>query len=212
MSKKILIATTNKGKAAELVTMLGAIDADVQWLTLADFPDVSEVPEDGATFAENARKKALGYARATGLWTLADDSGLVIDALGGAPGIHSARFSGSVDSASRQLLDHRNMAKVLDMMKDTPDEQRSARFVCGICLASPVGILLETEGQLEGIIAHGERGSGGFGYDPIFFLPARNCTVAELNPQEKNAISHRSAAVRKLRPLLISLLAESPLS
>jgi len=211
MTRKIVIATTNKGKAAELVAMLGAFDADVDWLTLADFGEMPEVAEDGLTFAENARKKALGYARATGHWTLADDSGLVIDALGGAPGVHSARFSDPLKSnAGRELLDHRNMAKVLDLMKDVPDEDRAAQFVCSLCLASPGGVLIETEGRLAGRIARAERGGGGFGYDPIFFLPERNATVAQLDSVEKNTISHRSEAVRRLRPLLAALIKGVP--
>ncbi len=206
MPRKILIATTNKGKAAELAAMLGTFDVDVQWLTLADFPDVPDVPEDGRTFAENARQKALGYAEATGCWTLADDSGLVVDALDGAPGIHSARFSGPApDPARRQLLDHRNMAKVLQLMQDVPDHRRTARFVCNICLASPSEVLAETAGTLEGRIARQEHGDHGFGYDPIFLL-SDNRTVAQLPPNEKNTISHRAAAMRKMSPLIHSLL------
>ncbi|MBE0536790.1 MAG: RdgB/HAM1 family non-canonical purine NTP pyrophosphatase [Phycisphaerae bacterium] len=211
MSREILIATTNSGKAAELTVMLGALDVDVRWLTLAHFPDVPEVPEDGQSFAENARKKACGYAAATGLWTLADDSGLVIDALGGDPGVRSARFSGPVKKPdTRQLLDHRNMAKVLSLMENVPDEKRTACFVCNICLASPDRVLAEAEGSLPGRITHRESGTNGFGYDPIFFLPGRNCTVAELTAQQKNAVSHRGAALANLRPLLISVLHAGP--
>ncbi len=209
MPRKILIATTNKGKAAELAAMLGTFDVDVQWLTLADFPDVPDVPEDGRTFAENARKKALGYAEATGCWTLADDSGLVVDALDGAPGIHSARFSGPApDPARRQLLDHRNMAKVLQLMQDVPDHRRTARFVCNICLASPSEVLAETAGTLEGRIARQEHGDHGFGYDPIFLL-SDNRTVAQLSPDEKNALSHRATALRQMRPIIQNLLRTS---
>ena len=124
MDKQILIATTNRAKAGELVEMLGAggaVGAGVQWLSLKDFPDMPEVVEDGATFEQNARKKALGYAAATGVWTIADDSGLVIDALDGAPGVMSARFSGEPPKdADRQLLDHRNMTKVLELMAGVP--------------------------------------------------------------------------------------------
>ncbi len=131
----ILVATTNQGKVRELRAMLG--DA-VEWKTLADFPQIGEVEEDGATFAENARKKATEYARATGLWTLADDSGLVVDALDGAPGVKSARFSGDVPPGTdRKIIDQRNIAKLLDLLKGIPAEKRSARFVCHLCLASP---------------------------------------------------------------------------
>ena len=205
MKRKILVATTNPGKADELEAML---DLDVDWLTLADFPDIPEVKEDGATFIENARKKALGYAKATDLWIIADDSGLVIDALNGAPGIESARFSGEKD-ADRTLIDHKNIAKVLKLLKGVPTEKRTARFVCSLCLASPDQILIETQGKLEGLIAEKEIGNNGFGYDPVFFVPNLNKTVAQLTRDEKNAISHRGSAIHKLKPLLADLLKNS---
>jgi XTP/dITP diphosphohydrolase len=202
--KRIVVASTNPGKLAELQEML---DADVKWLSLAGFPDVGEVIEDGATFAENARKKAVEYAAATCLWTIADDSGLVIDALGGEPGVKSARYSGEKPEAEqRTLLDHRNMAKVLKLMKDVPQQQRTARFVCRLCLASPEKVLIETEGTVEGLITTEEIGENGFGYDPIFFVPELRRTVAQLKPEEKNSISHRGNAIRKLKPLLDGLL------
>ena len=204
MKRKILVASTNPGKLAELRAML---DADVEWVGLSEFPDVAEVAEDGATFAENARKKATGYAKATGLWTIADDSGLVVDALGGAPGVKSARFSGEkLESEDRTLLDHRNMSKVLKLLKGVPTERRTARFVCCLCLASPREILAEAEGTLEGVITEEEIGENGFGYDPIVFVPALAKTVAQLSAEQKNAISHRGNAIRKLQPLLNELL------
>jgi XTP/dITP diphosphohydrolase len=194
------VATTNPGKVRELRAMLGN---RVQWKTLADFAGVAEVKEDGSTFAENARKKAMGYAKATGLCTLADDSGLVVDALDGAPGVNSARFSGErPEGADRKLLDRRNMEKVLSLLADVPTEKRTARFVCCLCLASPEKVLIETQGTLEGVITDTPAGSGGFGYDPIFYVPQLGKTVAQLGDQEKNAISHRGNAIRKLRPLL----------
>lgn len=203
--RKILVATTNKGKLAELSAML---DGDVEWVSLKDFPNIPEVIEDGTTFAENARKKALGYAKATGLWTIADDSGLVIDALGGAPGINSARFSGEkLPNEERTLIDHRNIAKVLSLLKDVPQEKRTARFVCSLCLASPEKILAETEGKWEGIIIDKECGTGGFGYDPVMYIPHLKKTVGQLTPEEKNNISHRANAVGLLKPLLDFLLA-----
>ncbi len=202
MKRKILVATTNPGKAAELEAML---DLDVDWLTLADFPNIPEVKEDGATFIENARKKAIGYAGTTGLWTIADDSGLVIDALNGAPGIESARFSGEKDE-DRRLIDHKNIAKVLKLLKGVPTEKRTARFVCSLCLASPEEVLIQTQGTLKGLIAEEEIGENGFGYDPVFFVPNLNKTVAQLTRDEKNAISHRGNAIRKLKPLLEELL------
>ena len=131
--RRILVASTNPGKLAEIREMLGG---DVEWVGLADFPNINEIKEDGKTFAENARKKALGYAKQTGLWTIADDSGLVVDALGGEPGVKSARFSGAKEK-DRKLLDHKNMAKVLKLLEEVPKEKRKARFVCCLCLASP---------------------------------------------------------------------------
>ncbi len=202
VAKKILVATTNPGKLAEIKAMLGG---DVEWVGLSDFKDIAEIKEDGVTFAENARKKALGYAKATGLWTLADDSGLVVDALSGEPGVKSARFSGAKDK-DRTLLDHKNMAKVLKLLEGVPKDKRTARFVCCLCLASPQKILVETEGRLEGIINDREVGENGFGYDPIFFVPRLNKTVAQLTREEKNAISHRGNAIRKLKPLLEGIL------
>jgi len=205
---KILVATTNPGKLKEISEML---DFNVDWKSLADFPDIKEVEEDGKTFAENARKKALGYAEQTGLWTLADDSGLVVDALDGAPGVKSARFSNeqsrdSNGAVNRTLLDHKNMAKLLTLLEDVPDEKRTARFICCLCLASPQKVLIETEGKLEGVIARIEVGTNGFGYDPVFFVPSFNKTVAQLGSAEKNKISHRGCAIQQLRPLLEKLL------
>ncbi len=202
--KKILVATTNPGKIAELRAML---DFDVEWLGMSDLGDIAEIKEDGSTFAENARKKALGYAKATGLWTIADDSGLVVDALGGEPGVKSARFSGEKTiNDDGTLIDHRNIAKVLELLKDVPQEKRTARFVCSLCLANPEEILIETEGMLEGLITNREIGKNGFGYDPIFFVPHLNKTVAQLTAEKKNVISHRGNAIRKFKPLFEKLL------
>ena len=231
-SRSILVATSNPGKIAEIRAMLGD---DLRWLGLAELGAMAEIPEDGATFAENARKKALGYAKAAGLWTISDDSGLVVDALGGAPGVKSARFCGEAVPAlrpagipstssgqalpavrkqgqdalatgtDRTLIDRRNMAKVLELLKGVPKEKRTARFVCCLCLASPEKVLLETEGKLEGLITDRQIGENGFGYDPIFFVPHLKKTVAQLTREEKNAISHRGNAIRKLRPLLDEL-------
>jgi XTP/dITP diphosphohydrolase len=216
--RKILVASTNPGKIGELRAML---DLDVEWVGLSDFPNLNEVKEDGETFAENARKKAIGYAKQTGLWTVADDSGLIIDALGGQPGVKSARFSGTKNN-DRKQIDHENIAKVLKLLQSIPQKKRTARFVCCLCLASPPDepasktagkrraspekVLIETEGKLEGVIAEKEMGTNGFGYDPIFFVPKLNKTVAQLTREEKNAISHRGSAIRKLKPLLNKLL------
>ena len=207
MTHRILVATTNPGKVRELGALLAA---DVVWKSLADFPGLDEVVEDGATFAENARKKATQYAKATGLWTLADDSGLVVDALDGAPGVKSARFSGKRPTGEdRGLLDHRNMAKVLDLLQGVPRERRTARFVCCLCLASPERVLAETRGTVEGLIAEEEVGTNGFGYDPIFFVPQLGKTAAQLTAEQKNAVSHRGNAIGELRPLLAKLLADN---
>jgi XTP/dITP diphosphohydrolase len=200
--RKILVASTNPGKLKELREMLGG---DIEWVGLSDFKNIPEIKEDGKTFAENARKKALGYAKATGLWTLADDSGLVIDALDGEPGVKSARFSGDKDK-NRGLLDHKNMAKVLKLLQGVPKEKRTARFMCCLCLASPEKVLVETEGKLEGVIAFEQAGENGFGYDPIFFVPELNKTVAQMTSEEKNAISHRGNAIRSLKHSLEQLM------
>ena len=200
--RKILVASTNPGKLKELREMLGG---DIEWVGLSDFPNIPEIEENGTTFAENARKKATGYAKATGLWTLADDSGLVIDVLGGEPGVKSARFAGVKDK-DRKVVDIKNFEKVLLLLKDVPKEKRQARFVCCLCLASPDGVLAETQGQLEGLIIDEPAGENGFGYDPIFFLPKLNKTVAQLNSNEKNDISHRGQAIRAFKRLLCQLI------
>ncbi len=202
--RDILVATTNPGKINELTALLGRA---INLVGLDHFKGLDEIQEDGKTFAENARKKATGYAKATGIWTIADDSGLVIDALDGAPGVKSARFSGpKLEGDKRTLIDHRNIAKVLELLKDIHHEKRSARFVCSLCLASPEKILIETQGTLEGFITDKKIGKNGFGYDPIFFVPALNKTIAQLTAEKKNAISHRGNAIRELKPLLTKLL------
>jgi len=204
--RKILVATTNQGKIAELSAMFGEV-GEVQWLSLKDFPNTAEVEEDGESFAENAAKKALGYSKATGLWTIADDSGLVVDALDGAPGVRSARFSGSKqEGADRTLIDYKNMEKVLELMMGVPAEKRSARFVCHICLADGEKILAEAEGTLEGFIAEKPAGENGFGYDPIMYIPELGKTVAQISAEQKNQISHRGKAVRELIEKLKRLL------
>ena len=204
MKRKILVATTNVGKIAELKAML---DLDADWLDLSYYPEVEEIEEDGETFIENACKKATEYARITGQWTIADDSGLQVDALGGEPGVKSARYSGEKTiNDDGTLIDHRNIEKVLKLLEGIPNEKRTARFFCSLCLATPDHILIETEGTLEGLITKKEIGNNGFGYDPIFFVPHLNKTVAQLTSEEKNAISHRGNAIRKLKPLLEKLL------
>ena len=204
---KILVATTNPGKLEELSELLGDIGTEIQWSSLREFPGIDEVVEDGNTFAHNARKKALGYAKATGLWTLADDSGLMVDALDGQPGVFSARFAADeCPSADRKVIDKANYQKVLHLLKDVPDSQRTARFVCHLCLADEKEILLEATGTVEGLIHDGPVGENGFGYDPIFYIPSLQKTAAQLENHEKNQISHRGDAIEKLKPLLKSIL------
>ena len=187
--------------------MLAELADQIEWLSLRDFANTQEVEEDGHTFAENAAKKALGYAKQTGLWTIADDSGLVVDAINGMPGIHSARFaSQGKKKLPRHQQDLKNNEKLLSLLKDIPQDKRSARFVCCMCLADPKEILIKTEGKIEGQIIDTPRGENGFGYDPLFYVPSLGKTTAQLDSEHKNSISHRGRAVQQLKPLLKKLL------
>lgn len=168
----------------------------VQVLSLADFPDVAEVPEDGETFEENARKKAEGYMRATGVAALADDSGLCVDALDGRPGVRSARYAAGSDSDRNR--------KLLLEMEGIPDDRRGARFRCALCLALPGGEVVVETGECEGLIARAPRGAMGFGYDPVFFIPRLGKTAAELTREEKAKVSHRGQAFRKMLPTFLA--------
>ena len=196
---KLLLATGNAGKLKEL-RELTADQADWDWIGLSAFPDVTEAVEDGDTFHANACKKALHYGAASGLLTMADDSGLEVDALDGAPGVHSAYYAGLPRS------DANNNAKLIEALRDVAPEQRTARFRCVIVVARDGEILAETSGTVEGRIVDAPRGTNGFGYDPHFFIPEKGCTTAELPPREKNAISHRGHAVRAMLPKLATLL------
>lgn len=158
-----------------------------------------EVPETGETFEDNARLKAEGYCAASGLPTLADDSGIVVDALDGAPGVRSAHYGGS------GLSDEGRVELLLRELRGVPDEKRTARFVCVIAIAAPGAPTQLVRGEVEGRIAHTPRGSNGFGYDPVFLLPARGLTTAELPSAEKHAVSHRGVAARAARALLLKL-------
>jgi XTP/dITP diphosphohydrolase len=195
MATTLLIATTNAGKLREIRALLAGLPFAILSLNDVDAPQAPE--ETGDTFAENARLKALAYAKATGLLTVADDSGLEVDALDRRPGVHSARYPGA-DYPER----FRNLWRE---MGDSGRPERSARFVCALALASADGILFEARGTVEGEILHEARGSGGFGYDPIFFYPPLGRTLAEVDDQ-KSAVSHRGEAVRKLRDFLTSTL------
>jgi XTP/dITP diphosphohydrolase len=193
---KVLLATGNRKKAAEIVAILREGEGPVtEFASLADFPDLPEVVEDGDTFLANARKKAHPAAKETGLPTLGEDSGLAVDALGGAPGIYSARYAGE-DAA-----DGDNSRKLLKEMRDVPAGKRGARYRCVAVLAWPDGREVTADGSCEGEIAREPRGDGGFGYDPVFLL-GDGRMMAELTPEEKDAISHRGRALRKLRTLL----------
>lgn len=204
--RQIVLATGNPGKCREIRQALG--DLPVAVVPLSELPVIDEPVEDGATFADNARLKALYYAAHTGHWALADDSGLVVDALGGAPGVHSARFAADrcPADAGRDAIDRANNTRLLDDLHSTPDPQRTARFVCHLALADPQRVLLEACGTIEGQIGRDARGENGFGYDPLFVVPELGCTTAELPPEAKNAISHRGQAVKAFRARLADLL------
>lgn len=186
--RRLLLATTNPGKVAEIATMLSETD----WQVVALPDDVPEYEETGDTFAANARGKALFYARWTGLPALADDSGIEIDALGGEPGVYSARYIDPDIPQSR-----RNEA-VVDRLRGVLAERRGARFVCHLVLALGDRVVHETTGTCEGRIADAPRGEQGFGYDPIFLVPELGRTFAELSREQKSALSHRGRAVRPM--------------
>ncbi|NIQ95548.1 MAG: XTP/dITP diphosphatase [Desulfuromonadales bacterium] len=185
---KLLIATGNKGKLREIRQLLD--DSDVEVLGLENFPDLPEVVEDGETFSANARKKAATVARLTGCLTLADDSGLVVEALGGAPGVRSARYAGE------DATDADNNRKLLEALAEVPPERRQGAFCCVMALCMPDGGCQLFSGRLEGIIAATPRGTGGFGYDPLFLIPDYDRSLAELPLETKNRISHRGQALK----------------
>lgn len=190
IKKTLVLATRNAGKIKELEALLAGYGLHV--LGLGDFPDIGEIEETGVTFAENSLLKARTVAQATGLVALADDSGLVVDALDGAPGVYSARYSGE------GATDERNNAKLLDVLKDVPEENRGCRFVSVVAAVAPNGAELVAEGRWEGRVLFVPRGSGGFGYDPLFLDLGLGKSAAELAPAEKNARSHRGSALRAL--------------
>lgn len=199
-SVKIVFATRNKGKLRELSKLLQL--AEVDFISLADLPLALSIEENGATFAENAKIKALATMEATGLPALADDSGLEVDALGGEPGIHSARYAG--DGAS----DAERIAFLLQKLKDVPMPERNARFRCVAAFADPkaLGYIHFCEGSCEGHILTGCRGNGGFGYDPIFYAKALGQTFAEAPAEAKNRVSHRGQAMLKMAAYLTNWL------
>jgi len=195
---RLVIATGNRNKIREIQDKFSAMKG-LTLVPLSDFTDPPEVIEDGATFLENARKKAAEIAAFTGLPSMADDSGLVIDALDGRPGVLSARYGGaSADDTAKNRM-------ILDEMRGVPAERRAARFVCVIAVVFPDGKTLSAEGICEGTIAESLKGSHGFGYDPIFFLPDRGKTMAELPLEVKNRISHRAKALEAMREILMKI-------
>ena len=191
---KIMMATRNKGKVIELKELL--TDFPVEILTWADLSGMPEVEETGATFRENALLKAKAAAEFAHLPSLADDSGLEVDALAGYPGVYSARFAGEPAS------DEKNNGKLRELLRGIPMEQRTARFVCTIAFVTPDGQVETAEGRCEGVILEEPRGTGGFGYDPLFYVPELGKTMAELTREEKNKVSHRGKALRAMLPFL----------
>jgi XTP/dITP diphosphohydrolase len=200
----IVLATTNHGKILELKALLG--DLPIQFLSVAEvLPEPPNVVEDGATFEENALLKALAVARATRTWALADDSGLEVDALGGRPGVRSARF------AHERATDAENNAALLRELENIDEAARSARFRCVLSLVNPwqEAELHVARGSCEGSIARAPRGNGGFGYDPLFVVAGQDGkAMAELSESDKNKVSHRARAVHSLRSILVRLVNE----
>jgi len=194
MVKELVLATRNRHKGEELAALLG--DPGIVIRTLADFPSAPEVEENGTTCEANAIKKATEIARATGLTAIADDTGLEVDALGGRPGVYAARYAGE------QATYEDNCRKLLQELAVVPSSKRTARFVTVAAMASPGGEAHTTQGVLEGLITEDCRGARGFGYDPVFFVPALGKTLAELTPEEKNRVSHRAKAFTQLRTWL----------
>ena len=201
-SPTLVMASRNPGKIRELEAILP--DSGVKLLSLADFPLLPEIPEEGATFAENAAAKAMAVARLTGHPALADDSGLMVDALGGAPGVFSARYAQD-RTGPRPPTDADNWGKLLDELKNVLWNERGARFVCELALAWPDGRLLRARGECAGVIALEPQGDTGFGYDPVFWVPKYAATMAQLGPEIKNKISHRARALAAFKELLSAL-------
>ena len=194
--ESLLVATFNPGKLREFHDYLAGLPLDV--IGLQSLPDVSPSPEDGNTFEQNAQQKARYYSRFFPGLTLADDSGLVVDALGGEPGIYSARY------LSPSATDEQRCCEILARLQNVPDLGRTARFVCSLALARQGKVIQTFEGPVEGEIAREQRGENGFGYDPIFLFPKLNRTMAELSAADKLAVSHRGQALRKMGEYLRS--------
>ena len=210
MVRCLVLATGNPGKLREMREILGGVvgKMSLRVVGLDRFVGIGDFEETGATFAENARQKATAYSLATEQWCLADDSGLVVDALDGAPGVRSARYAADsvAAGAPRSEIDAANNVKLLKELDGLSPDMRTARFVCHLALADRQEILLEATGTVEGRIIRQPRGDNGFGYDPLFHAGRADGTMAELSPMQKNAISHRGQAVRRFAELLTELL------
>jgi len=200
---KVVLATGNQDKVREIRQILSG--APIELVSLADFPNVTPAEEDGRSFEENALKKATSVWQQTGLASLADDSGLEVDALGGEPGIKSARFAGEAASYAD------NNRKLLEKLRSVPAQKRKAAFVCVAALVTPKGKMIIQRGEVKGRIIEEYRGEGGFGYDPIFYLPGEKKTMAELGQEEKNRISHRAQAFNAMRDFVLALSARDKL-
>jgi len=201
----LVMATRNPGKIREIRALLA--DSGVTLLSLADFPHLPEIPEEGASFAENAAAKAMAVARLTGQPALADDSGLMVDALNGGPGVFSARYAQD-RTAPRPPTDADNWGKLLEELQDVPWGERGARFVCELALATPDGRVRRARGECAGVIAVSPQGETGFGYDPVFWVPEYAATMAQLGPAIKNQISHRAQALAAFKEVLQAWLTE----
>jgi XTP/dITP diphosphohydrolase len=197
---RVVLATRNPHKLDELARILAPYAVDL--VSLAEWPDAPDVAETGATFADNALLKARAAAAATGLVAVADDSGLAVDALAGMPGVLSARWSG------RHGDDAANLDLVLAQIADVPDERRGAAFVCAAAAVAPSGAEVVVAGEVRGRLLRARRGTGGFGYDPIFVPDGETRTTAEMPPADKDAISHRGRAFRELAPRLAALVGQ----
>ncbi|MEU2505509.1 RdgB/HAM1 family non-canonical purine NTP pyrophosphatase [Streptomyces sp. NPDC007863] len=198
--QRLILATRNAGKITELHAILADAGLDLELVGADAYPEIPDVKETGVTFAENALLKAHALAQATGLPAVADDSGLCVDVLNGAPGIFSARWSGTHGD------DKANLDLLLAQLSDIAEEHRGAHFACAAALALPDGTERVVEGRLEGTLRHAPTGTNGFGYDPILQPAGHDVTCAELTPAEKNAISHRGKAFRALAPVVRELL------
>ena len=192
----IVLASRNRGKISEYRRMLEQAGFSVIGLDQAGVDPGIELPEEGNTFEANALQKASALQKITGGWALGDDSGLEVDALGGAPGVFSARYSGSHERGPGR--DRANCRKLLEELENVPDERRIARFVCAIAMPGPGGVVITSRGTCEGRIIRAPRGESGFGYDPVFMADGYDRTMAELSMDEKNRISHRGRALRAL--------------